>query len=182
MEVALPVISSYFSRIISYHKILKHKIKTVDLNFFLVSLLIFPRIFPGVSFPSCVNVSGGLVHFGLSDRCEEFVIAILKRKCKDGRAHKLSHLTWWWWWWWWWWMMNCFCCMVDRRRLYSLISSRDHCQRSSPSWISDTPRTGFETAQSLSSGLVEWSCAVVITTTSRCSMYIIDICKVFRNL
>ena len=64
-------------------------------------------------------------------------------------------------------MMNCFCGMVDWRKAFSLISSRNHCQRSSPSRISDTPRAGFEPAQSLSSGLVEWSCAVVITTTPR---------------
>ena len=49
-------------------------------------------------------------------------------------------------------MMNCFCGMVDRRKAFSLISSRDHCQRSSPSRISDT---GFGLAQNLSSGLVE---------------------------
>ena len=64
-------------------------------------------------------------------------------------------------------MMNCFCGMVDRQKVFSLISSRDHCQWSSPSRISDTPRVGFEPAQSLSSGLVEWSCSVVITTTPR---------------
>ena len=62
-------------------------------------------------------------------------------------------------------MRNCFCGMVDRRKAFSLISSRDHCQRSSPSQISDTPRAGIEPAQNLSSNLVEWSCAVVITTT-----------------
>ena len=32
-------------------------------------------------------------------------------------------------------MMNCFCGMVDRRKAFSLISSRDHCQRSLPSQI-----------------------------------------------
>ena len=52
-------------------------------------------------------------------------------------------------------MMNCFCGMVDRRKAFSPISSRDHCQRSSPSRNSDTPRGGFEPAQNLSSGLVE---------------------------
>ena len=52
-------------------------------------------------------------------------------------------------------MMNCFCRMVDRRKAFSLISSRDHCQRYSPSRISDMPRAGFEPAQNLSSGLVE---------------------------
>ena len=41
-------------------------------------------------------------------------------------------------------MMNCLCGMVDRRKAFGLISSRDHCQRSSPSRISDTPRAGFE--------------------------------------
>ena len=60
-------------------------------------------------------------------------------------------------------MMNCFCGMVDRRKAFS----RDHCQRSSPSRISDTPRAGFEPAQNLSSGFGEWSCTVVITTTPR---------------
>ena len=64
-------------------------------------------------------------------------------------------------------MMNCFCGIVDRRKVFSLISSRDHCQRFSPSWISDTTRAGFAPAQNLSSGFYEWSCAVVITTTSR---------------
>ena len=49
-------------------------------------------------------------------------------------------------------MMNYFCGMVDRRKSFSLISSRDNCQRSSPLWISDTPRAGFEPAQNLSSG------------------------------
>ena len=63
-------------------------------------------------------------------------------------------------------MMNCYCGMVDRRKA-SLISSRDHSQRSSPSRVSDTPRAGFQLAQNLSSGFVEWSCAVVIPTTPR---------------
>ena len=54
-------------------------------------------------------------------------------------------------------MMNCFCGMVDRRNAFSLISNRDHCQRSSPSRISS--------AQNLSSGLVEWRCAILTTTT-----------------
>ena len=62
-------------------------------------------------------------------------------------------------------MMNCFCGMVDQQKAFSLISSRDHWQRSSPSRISDMPRAGFEPVQKLSLGFVEWSCAVVITTT-----------------
>ena len=62
---------------------------------------------------------------------------------------------------------NCFCRIVDWEGELSLISSRDHCQRFSPSQISDMPRTGFDSAQNLSSGFVEWSCAIVITTTTR---------------
>ena len=60
-----------------------------------------------------------------------------------------------------------FCGMVDRQKVFTLISSWDHCQRSSLSQISDTPRAGFEPAQNLSLDLVDWSCAVVITTAPR---------------
>ena len=49
---------------------------------------------------------------------------------------------------------ECFCGMVDRQKAFSLISSRDHCQRSSPSRISNMLRA-FEPAQNLSSGFVE---------------------------
>ena len=53
-------------------------------------------------------------------------------------------------------MMNSFCGMVDRRKaLFILINNLDHCQRSSPLQISDTPRAEFEPAQNLSSGLVD---------------------------
>ena len=47
-------------------------------------------------------------------------------------------------------MMNSFCGMIDRRKAFRLISSQDHCQRFSPSRISDTPRAGFEAVQNLS--------------------------------
>ena len=43
--------------------------------------------------------------------------------------------------------LNCFCGMIDRQNAFSLICSRDHCQKSSPSRISDTPRVGFEPEQ-----------------------------------
>ena len=46
-------------------------------------------------------------------------------------------------------MMNCFCGMVGQRISFSLISSRDHCQRSSPSRIFDAPRAGYEPVQNL---------------------------------
>ena len=52
-------------------------------------------------------------------------------------------------------MMKCFYGMIDRGRAFSLISSRDHYQRSSPSRISDTLRVGFKPAQNLSRGFVE---------------------------
>ena len=57
--------------------------------------------------------------------------------------------------------------LADRRNAFNLISSRDHCQRFSPSWISNTPQAGFEPVQNLSLSLVEWTCAVVLTTTPR---------------
>ena len=41
-------------------------------------------------------------------------------------------------------MMSCFCGMVDRRKAFNFNSSRDHCQRSSPSRISDMLWAGFE--------------------------------------
>ena len=52
-------------------------------------------------------------------------------------------------------MMNCFCGMVEQRKPFHLISSWDHCQRSSPSQISDTPQAGFEPVQNMSSGLLK---------------------------
>ena len=36
-------------------------------------------------------------------------------------------------------MINSFCGMTDWQKAFSLISSQDHCQRSSLLWISDTP-------------------------------------------
>ena len=45
--------------------------------------------------------------------------------------------------------------MVDGRKAFSLISSQNHCQRSSPSHISDTSQAGFKPAQKLSLGFVE---------------------------
>ena len=64
-------------------------------------------------------------------------------------------------------MMNCFYGMVDRWKVPSLISSRDHCHRSLPPQIFDTPRTGFELPQNLNSSFAEWRCAVMITTAPR---------------
>ena len=64
-------------------------------------------------------------------------------------------------------LMNFFCGMVDWRKAFSLTFSRDHSQRFSTSWISDTPRAGFEPAPNLSSGSVKWSFSVVTTTSPR---------------
>ena len=63
-------------------------------------------------------------------------------------------------------MMNCFCGMADRWKAFSLISSRDNCQRSWPSRISDMPRVVFELVQDLSSGFIEWSDWTKEMTTS----------------
>ena len=66
-------------------------------------------------------------------------------------------------------MMNdeIFCGIVDQRKTLSLISSRDYCQRFSPShsYYQRFSSSGFEPVQNLSSGLIEG--AVVITTTPR---------------
>ena len=68
-------------------------------------------------------------------------------------------------------MMSWFCGMVHQREALSLISSWENCQRSSPSQTSNTPEAGFQPAQSLSSGFVELSCAVVINTTPTTAGY-----------
>ena len=46
-------------------------------------------------------------------------------------------------------MESRFCGMFDRRKAFSFISIRDHCQKSSPLRISDMLRTGFEPVQNL---------------------------------
>ena len=63
------------------------------------------------------------------------------------------------------WIDEFFCGMVDWQKAFSLISSWGHCQRSSPSRISNTPRAGFEPAQNLSSGFSE-RCVILITSTN----------------
>ena len=68
------------------------------------------------------------------------------------------------WWWWWWWIVFVVW-LTDEMRLALFPARtivRDSHHRESP-----TRRAGFKLAQNLSSGLVEWSCAVVITTTPR---------------
>ena len=52
-------------------------------------------------------------------------------------------------------MMNYFCKMVDQQRMLSLISSQDHCQRFSPSQISNTLQAGYKPVRNLSSDFVE---------------------------
>ena len=52
-------------------------------------------------------------------------------------------------------VMNCFCGIVDQRKAFSFISSHEHCQRSSPSQISDTLQAGFQPVQNLSLGFDE---------------------------
>ena len=52
-------------------------------------------------------------------------------------------------------MMNCFCRMVDRRKVLSLISSWDRFQRFSPLQIGDTLQARFEPGPNLGSGFFE---------------------------
>ena len=78
--------------------------------------------------------------------------ALIKKKDWSFRCSTLTQNTWQWTMMMM--MMDCFCDMVDRQKPFNFISSRDHCQRSSPSRISLTPRAEFESA-------------VVISTTPR---------------
>ena len=73
-------------------------------------------------------------------------------------------------------LINCFCGMVDWRKAFNLISSRDHCQRSSPSRISDSSRAGFESVffQNLQFGIYVRKCTTKFWDTvpnSRVSQY-----------
>ena len=52
-------------------------------------------------------------------------------------------------------MINCYCGMIDRQKAFSLMSSRDLCQKSSQSRISYAPRAGSEPVQNLRSGFAE---------------------------
>ena len=56
-------------------------------------------------------------------------------------------------------IINCFCGMVDRRKTFSRISSRDHSQISSLLQILNTREARFEPAQNLSSEFFWKSCA-----------------------
>ena len=63
-------------------------------------------------------------------------------------------------------MRNCFYGMVDQWKVSTLFPARI-IARDPHHFQSDKLQAGFEPAQDLSSGLVEWSCAVVIITTPR---------------
>ena len=64
--------------------------------------------------------------------------------------------------WWWWWTV--FVVWLTDGRYLALFSAKTTV-RDPHHHKSDTPQVGFETAQNLSSGFVEWSCSVVLTTT-----------------
>ena len=53
----------------------------------------------------------------------------------------------------------------------TLFPVATNCQRSAPLQIFNTLQAGFEPVENLSSGLVEWSCAVVINTTPQRHYY-----------
>ena len=69
-------------------------------------------------------------------------------------------------------MMNCFCRMVKQQKALSVISNRYHSRRFSLLQIFDMPWAGFEPAQNVISGFVEWSCAVVVITSPQLSLLI----------
>ena len=77
----------------------------------------------------------------------------------------LQSRWWWWWWWWWWWIV--FVVRLTEERHLALFPAwtiiRDPHYRKS--LTSDPRRARFEPVQNQSSGLIEWSYAVVINTT-----------------
>ena len=70
-------------------------------------------------------------------------------------------------WVWLWWIVFLAC--LTKGRCFALFPAGTNCQGSSPLQISDTLQAEFEPAENLSSGLVDWSCAVVMTATPRCN-------------
>ena len=63
-------------------------------------------------------------------------------------------------------MMNCFCERVCRRKAFKPYFQPSSLSKILTIQTSSTPQAGFEPGQNLSSDFAEWSCAVVITTTS----------------
>ena len=72
--------------------------------------------------------------------------------------------------------------MFVQRNMVCLISRRDHCNESSPSQISDTPLASSEPVQNLSLGLVEWSCAAVLTTILHVNFVLWEVISEIKKL
>ena len=92
-----------------------------------------------------------------------FLVAVLSKISKIF-LQQAWNVNWWWQWWWWWIVFVVW--LTDERRL-ALFSAgpivRDPHHRESPT----RREQGLNLPQNLSSGLVEESCAVVITITPR---------------
>ena len=70
---------------------------------------------------------------------------------------------WWWWWWWWWWCLVFVVLLTDKRCLALFLPGtidKDPYHRKSS--------TRREKDLCLRTTWVQWSCAVLITTTPRC--------------
>ena len=72
-----------------------------------------------------------------------------------------------WWRWWFCWSQWLWCW----KKTLSLIFSRDHYRRSSPSQISNTLLIGVESMENLSSGFAEWSYAVLKLISFRVRLF-----------
>ena len=78
------------------------------------------------------------------------------------------------WWKWWWRRWIAFMVwLTDERRLAFILASSSR--------LSEKPRAGFETAQDLSSGFVEWGCAVVITSKHHGTAKIFRVLVCFKS-
>ena len=79
-------------------------------------------------------------------------------------------------------MMMMMMMMVYQRKVVSLTSSRDHCHRSSPSQISDTPLAVFKPVQNLSPGLVESRYVLVVITTLHLNFALWDVISEIKKV
>ena len=69
-------------------------------------------------------------------------------------------------------MMNCFYGMADRRKAFSRISSQEHCQRFSPSQISETPRAESQTFLNEVAQQMPWMSSYTLDTYGCLLIYV----------
>ena len=109
------------------------------------------------------------VIFAMSHFCVNYLVATVKFNiCQAMKFLWTQNWTpakqdFWMWWWWWIvfvvWLADEMCLAFFSAG--SIVRDPHHRER----YTGDTLQAGFEPAQNLISGLVQWSCAEVVTTT-----------------